>query len=84
MQKLCNLMQNDAINYEHCVREYYQPIIEDFGYIGSRLLRVKLGTLGRYLARIICFENNDNDPIVGPSVGYAFVKIHKKKAFNGL
>ena len=34
MQKLCNLMQNDAINYEHCVREYYQPIVEDFGFIG--------------------------------------------------
>ena len=55
-------MQNDAINYEHCVREYYQPIVEDFTYIGLRLLKAKLGrSLGPSLERISCFKNNNDD-----------------------
>ena len=34
-QNLFGIMQFTPITYEDCVREYYQPITEDFGFIGE-------------------------------------------------
>lgn len=35
-QELFTIVQDDAITYEDCVREYYQPIIEEIGFFGWR------------------------------------------------
>ena len=34
-QELFTIVQDDAITYEDCVREYYQPIIEEIGFFGN-------------------------------------------------